>query len=180
MRILKSDCTGLVIDVQEKLFRVMDRGDEMLERILILLKGLKILEVPVILTEQYPRGLGETLAPVISAAATSGPVQKMVFSCCDEPGFMSRLEAEHRRTVVVCGIEAHVCVLQTVVDLAGMGFAPVVVADCTTSRNPGDKIVALERMRDEGAVITTCESVLFELVREAGTDLFRAISQLVK
>ena len=180
MRIRKEDCTGLVIDVQEKLFRVMDRGQEMLERTLILLEGMKILGLPVIVTEQYPKGLGPTLDPIRMAAVSGEPVQKMAFSCCDEPGFMSRLDNTGRKTLVICGIEAHVCVLQTVMDLTGKGFIPVVVADCTASRTRADKNVALDRMKGEGAVITTSESLLFELVREAGTDLFRAISRLVK
>jgi nicotinamidase-related amidase len=180
MRILKDDCAGLVIDVQEKLFRVIDGGDRMLERILILLEGLKMLGIPVLLTEQYPKGLGKTVAPVGKVLGNSRPVEKMVFSCCDEPEFQNRLKATSRKTVIICGIEAHVCVLQTVADLRQEGYLPVVIADGTGSRNPVDKQVALERMQAEGALISTMESILFELVRKAGTDLFRAISRLVK
>jgi len=180
MRILREDCTAVVIDVQEKLFRVMDGGEAMLDRMKILLEGMQLLDIPCILTEQYPRGLGETLAPVRAALGADAPVQKMVFSCCDEPGFISSLEKTGRKTLIVCGIEAHVCVLQTVVDLCQTGYRPVVVADCIASRFSRDMEVALDRMKAEGATVTTTESLLFELLRQAGTDSFRAISRLIK
>lgn len=180
MRIHREDCTLLVIDVQDKLFRVMDEGETMLNRLVILLEGLKLLHIPCLLTEQYPEGLGETVAPVKAALEENTPIQKMVFSCCDEPGFVSKLEQTRRKTVIICGIEAHVCVLQTVVDLRQLGYHPVVIADGIASRNQRDKEVALDRMRAEGALVSTTESLLFELVREAGTDTFRAISRLVK
>jgi len=180
MRILKEDCAGMVIDVQEKIFGVMDQKQQMLNRTLILVEGLKALSVPVLITEQYPKGLGKTLDVVSQAVAPESPVQKMVFSCCDEPVLFARLKSLKRSRVILCGIEAHVCVLQTVIDLIEKGYTPVVVADCTTSRTPDDKAVALRRMRDEGALVTTSESILFELVRESGTDLFKTISRLVK
>ena len=103
------------------------------------------------------------------------------------PGTKSQFEPSlflagttNNKTIIICGIEAHVCVLQTVVDLLAAGYTAVVVEDCISSRNPEDKRVAVERMRTEGAVITTCESILFELARVAGTDEFKAISRLVK
>jgi len=107
-------------------------------------------------------------------------IEKTAFSCCGEPAFRSSLVQSGRNSVIICGIEAHVCILQTAVDLLEEGYLPVVVADCTGSRNPADKEIALERLRVEGAVITTCESILFELAGEAGTDQFKAISRLVK
>jgi hypothetical protein len=180
MRIHKEECTGLVIDIQEKLLPVMERKEELIERCVILLKGLQILEVPLLLTEQYPKGLGPTVEPVSSLIGEYRPIEKIAFSCCDEPAYMMALEQSARRKVIICGIEAHVCVLQTVIDLLGAGHLPVVVSDCTSSRNREDKAVAVERMRMEGAVITTSESILFELARVSGNDTFRAISRLVK
>ncbi len=180
MRIKREVSVGLVIDVQEKLFPHMDQYEALLKRCTILIEGLKLLDIPLIITEQYPRGLGATV-PEISALTAQKPViEKIAFSCCDEPGVMQSSVLQSRRTVIICGIEAHVCVLQTVIDLQEAGYKAVVVNDCISSRNPEDKRVAVERMRDEGAVITTSESILFELARVAGTDEFKAISRLIK
>jgi len=180
MRISAGECTGLVIDIQERLFPVMHEREELLTRVLILLEGLKLLEIPVLVSEQYPKGLGPTLQKVLDVLGPNISVEKISFSCCGEPDFLSQLNQRDRKQVIICGIEAHVCVLQTVIDLVEMGFTPVVVADCISSRNPDDKKVAVERMRSEGAVITTCESLLFELTRVAGTPQFKQISRLVK
>jgi len=180
MRINREDCTALVIDIQERLFPHVAGKEELLRRCLILLEGLRLLEVPVSVTEQYPKGLGPTLPEIREALDPFSPTEKMAFSCCDEPAYRSTIDHSNRRTVIICGIETHVCVLQTVVDLLELGFHPVVVADCTGSRNTADRQVALERMRQEGAVVTTCESILFELARVSGTPLFKSISRLVK
>jgi len=158
----------------------MDQKDELLKRCLILLEGLQVLKVPLLLTEQYPKGLGPTLEQISAAMERNHPIEKIAFSCCDEPSFQNSLEQSNRNTLIICGIEAHVCVLQTIIDLTGSGYKPVVVADCISSRNADDKRIALERMRAEGAMITTCESILFELTRVAGTDEFKAISRLIK
>ncbi len=180
MRIQRTACTGLIIDMQERLFPHMDQGDVLLRKCIMLIEGLKILEVPVLFTEQYPKGLGPTLDPVLRALTPAVAVQKTAFSCCDEPAFQQAMGETERKTWIIAGIEAHVCVLQTVIDLAEKGHLPVVVADATSSRNGEDRRVALERMRQEGAVVTTCESVLFELARVSGTQEFKSISKLVK
>jgi nicotinamidase-related amidase len=180
MRIEKAKAAGLLIDVQEKLFPHMDQKEDLLRRCSILIRGLKVLGLPMMITEQYPRGLGKTIEAL--AALMEGEVvkEKISFSCCDEPSFIKMLELQRRHTVIICGIEAHVCVMQTVIDLVALGYHAVVVADCISSRNPEDKRVAIERMRSEGAVITTSESILFELAQVAGNDEFKAISKLVK
>ena len=180
MRILKEECTGLVIDIQERLLPVMEDKDALLKSCGILLRGLKLLEVPVLITEQYPRGLGPTVPEIRESLEKFRPMEKNTFSCCEEPAFLLSLETSVRRTVIILGIEAHVCVLQTVADLSASGYLPVVVADCISSRHAYDKKVALERMYREGAVVTTCESILFELTRRAGNETFKAISALVK
>jgi len=180
MRIERQWAAGLVIDVQEKLFPHMDGSEELLRRTKILLKGLHVLQVPLVMTEQYPKGLGPTLEPISMMIEKEAVTEKISFSCCGEPDFSERLKSLQRSTVILCGIEAHVCVLQTVVDLLEEEYAVVVVEDCISSRNPMDKRVAVERMRSEGAIISTCESVLFELAKIAGTEEFKAISRLVK
>jgi hypothetical protein len=180
MRIKREDSVGLLIDMQEKLFPHMDQKEALLKRCLMLTKGLQVLNVPLVVTEQYPKGLGATLEELSDVVGQEQPIEKMAFSCCDEPAVLQHAAMQQRKTIIVCGIEAHVCVLQTVVDLHAAGYTAVVAADCISSRNREDKQVAVERMRAEGAVITTCESILFELTRVAGTDEFKAISRLVK
>lgn len=180
MRINREECAGLVIDIQEKLFPHMDQQEELLRKSLILIEGMQVLGVPMMITEQYPKGLGPTIQQVHQAMENCLPIEKISFSCCDEPAYQEALQRLGRDKVIICGIEAHVCVLQTVIDLVASGYDPVVVSDCISSRSPEDKRWAIERMLSEGAIITTCESILFELTRVAGTDEFKAISRLVK
>lgn len=180
MRIEKGSAAGLLIDVQEKLYPHMDQKEDLLKRCSILLKGLKVLGLPLMITEQYPGGLGSTIEPLAELLDEETVKEKISFSCCDEPSFIRMLELQRRHTVIICGIEAHVCVMQTVIDLQAIGYHSVVVADCISSRNPEDKRIAIERMRAEGAVITTSESILFELAQVAGNEEFKAISRLVK
>lgn len=158
----------------------MHRREELLRKCITLVEGLRVLGIKMLVTEQYPRGLGSTLEE-LSALLDQDPVlEKMAFSCCDEPTVMQHAALQDHRNVIICGIEAHVCVQQTVIDLHEAGYTAVVVEDCISSRNPEDKRIAVERMRTEGAVITSCESILFELARVAGTNEFKAISKLVK
>lgn len=181
MRIRKERCCALVIDVQERLLPVMDTANRVEANVLKLVKGLQILGLPILVSEQYPKGLGHTVDSVKEVlAGRETLVEKVAFSCCEEPTFFSALSKLGKKTVILCGIEAHICVLQTVLDLEENGFLPVVVEDCIASRNPNDKAVALERMRKTGAVITTLESILFELTGAAGTDQFKLISKLIK
>jgi len=180
MRLTVEESLCLVIDIQERLMPAMDAGHATLDRIHTLIDGLKILGLPFLVSEQYPKGLGPTLASIQERLPETPRMAKVSFSCCDDPALLETLLASGRKNIIVCGVEAHVCVQQTVVDLAGLEFRPVVVADCITSRNPDDVGRALDRMGDECAVITGCESLLFELTRTAGTDAFKAISKLVK
>lgn len=154
--------------------------DELENRMGILISGLKILNIPFILTEQYPKGLGNTIHSVSSNLRGIIPITKMAFSCCDEPEFIKALKEYNRKYVIIAGIESHVCVLQTVVDLLDQGFRPVVVEDCISSRKLNDKIIAVKRIIQEGALISTSESILLELVRISGTDEFKAVSCLIR
>jgi len=174
----------VLVDVQERLFPHMHEAEELGRRLSILLQGAAILGVPVLVTQQYTKGLGSTIEPLLRILAAQGvepaPIEKIAFGCCDEPAFVSRVEEAGRKLVVLAGIEAHVCVLQTVTGLLELGYEPMVVADCVSSRRAGDRDIALRRMEAEGAMLTSSESALFELTRVAGTDTFRAISKLVK
>ncbi|MFZ5940980.1 MAG: hydrolase [Bacteroidota bacterium] len=180
MRIQVAESAALVIDIQERLFPHIAGHEQLLERVKILIAGMEILGVPVLVTEQYRKGLGETLPQISTMIRDFSPVEKMAFSCCDEPAFFSSLKESGRQKVIICGIETHVCVLQTTIDLFAAGYQPVVIADAVSSRNPLDREIALQRMSREGAIISTVESILFELARVSGTETFKAISRLVK
>jgi len=180
MRIPKEECVGLVIDIQEKLFPVVFDKDEFLTNSKRLILGLQELGIPLITTQQYSKGLGETLVEVSTLISHFNPIEKVSFSCYDEPGFVENLESKDKKIVVICGIEAHVCVLQTAVDLKAAGYIPVVVGDCTSSRSKSNIKLAIERFCYENIMVTSMESILFELTRSASDPAFKTISRLVK
>ena len=180
MRILRDRSCLLVIDFQERIFPFIHENEKLLRNVPVLIRGLKILELPVFVTEQYTKGLGVTVQPIAEALDGIPRIEKSTFSCCDEPRFNLDLATSGKENVIIAGIEAHVCVLQTVIDLVRQGYQAVVVEDCISSRKPNDKARAIERMKKEGAIITTYESILFELLRSSGGETFKAISKLVK
>ena len=180
MRIFSNNTVALVIDIQEKLFPHIDNHDRMLRNSEILLAGLQVLGIPVIVTEQYPKGLGSTINEIRNLITDFHPIEKLSFSCCGEENFLKTVQGYGKRNIVILGIETHVCVLQTVMDLIERGYQPVIIEDCVSSRKPSDREIALKRMAREGVIITTYESILFELCEVAGTDQFKQISKLVK
>ena len=180
MRIKKENTIGVVIDIQRRLYPYITDNEGLTKNCKILIKGLQILKIPIVVTQQYTKGLGETIPEVAEVLGDYKHIEKTAFSCCDEPRFNEDLALSSKMYVIVCGIEAHVCVMQTVNDLIGQGYIPVVVEDCIGSRNPNDKHMAVERMRQSGAIITTYESILFELLQYSGTEQFREVSNLVK
>lgn len=180
MRIVKEKTIALIIDFQERIFPAIHENGKLVKNVPVLIEGLRALDVPVYVTEQYVKGLGPTIAPIALALEGIERVEKSSFSCCDEPRVMMDLAASGKEYVIIAGVESHVCVLQTVIDLIQNGYHPVVVTDCISSRKESDKIMALERMKYEGAILTTYEAILFELLRFSGTDTFRKISKLVK
>jgi nicotinamidase-related amidase len=180
MRLTKDKSVLLVIDIQERLFPFIAENEKLVKNVPVLVEGMKAIGVPVLATEQYVKGLGTTIPSVLGVLGTIPRTEKMAFSCCDEPRFMENLAVLGREQVIITGIETHVCVLQTVLDLKANGYQPVVVEDCVSSRRLSDKQTALARIRQEGGVVTSYESVLFELLRFSGTDTFRTVSKLVK
>lgn len=180
MRILKEESCGLVIDIQERLFPHIYQYDLLEKNAEILIKGLRILDVPILVTEQYRKGLGLTISSIQAALIEFNAIEKVAFSCCDNNDFISSLKILNRKNIIISGIESHVCVLQTVMDLLQQGYQPVVVEDCVSSRKENDKLISIRRMQQAGAIITSYESILFELARISGTDKFKAISKLVK
>jgi len=168
----------VVVDVQERINAVMaDQGH--LPRIAVLVQACTLLGVPVLATEQYPKGLGPTVAELASLLPAP-PLVKDSFSCPREPAVRAALEATGRRQAVVVGIEAHVCVLQTALDLAAAGYQVHVPHDAVASRRVADKEWALRRMASAGVVVTTTESALFELLERCGSDDFRTVAKLIK
>ena len=178
---LKREETVLVIvDVQGKLAQLMYEREKLYKNLQILIKGAKILDLPIIWMEQYPQGLGPTIPEVSELLPDVEPIAKMSFSCCGESLFMARLNAVKRSRVLLCGIETHVCIHQTSLDLLKLGYEVQVVSDAVSSRTRENKEVGLQKIASEGGKITSVEMALFELLRKAGSDEFKAISKLVK
>jgi nicotinamidase-related amidase len=180
MRITKQNTVGLVVDIQERLFPVMWEKEKLLKSCQILIRGLMTLGIPLIFTQQYSKGLGDTIEGIKSIVPEFNSIEKREFSCCDEPLVPERLHDLKAKNVIICGIESHVCILQTVIDLKQAGLNPVVVADCISSRYPENIELAKERFRYEGIMMTSSESILFELTRSSAAPEFKAISILVK
>lgn len=180
MRILQKDTAALLIDIQERLLPVMDRKEELVSQTVKLITGLHILDIPIIPVRQYPKGLGDLIPEVRAALGEYQPVDKMTFSAWDTAAIAGRAKALGKKNLLVFGIEAHICVLQTVIDLIADGYQVILVTDCVSSRRSDDKEIALRRAEQEGALLVTAESILFELLQKAGSDTFKQISQLVK
>ncbi len=170
----------LVVDVQDRVLRALYDPARVAENCRRLAAGARILGVPILATTQNASRLGSTTPELSEAVGEFEPFDKMSFSCCDAEGFMDRLDLLAKDTVIVCGMEAHVCVLQTVLDLVENGYRVHVVADAVSSRTPENRQAALDKMRQGGALLTTTEIVLFELLRSAGAAEFKAVQALVK
>lgn len=170
----------LVVDVQERLMPVIDGAERVILNIRRLIQGASILGLPILATEQYPRGLGPTVQLLRELLPPDRTREKITFSCLGEPPVFENLRTSGRDTLLVCGAEAHVCVCQTVHDCLAAGYRVHVAADAVSSRAPENRALALERMARAGAIVTSTEMALFELLERAGTDEFRAVSKLVK
>lgn len=178
---LKREKTALlIIDIQERIINAMFSPQEVLANTIKLIKGFKVMNIPVFITEQYPKGLGTTASEIKAELGDAEPVQKMTFSCSGAGELFLNLKIRNIDQVAVCGIESHVCVQQTVLDLLANGFQVDVAADAVSSRKEKDYETALQRMRSHGAEITTTESILFELLNVCGTDEFKQVSKIVK
>lgn len=180
MRIIKEHTAGLLVDIQERLVSAMADKENFLKNSSILIKGLQALSVPMLITQQYTRGLGNTQPEIAELFPNFSHIEKRDFSCCDEAELMTALQSLNKRDIILFGIESHVCVLQTALDLKASGFNPVVVMDATTSRSLVSVELAKERFRHEGIMMTSVESILFELTRSSEAKEFKTISGLVK
>lgn len=178
----RDDTSFVVVDVQERLMGAMpeDVTETNLKNMKILLEAAKILGIPVTVTEQYPKGLGPTIDEIKDSVEGFSPVEKVVFSCARSPEFESAINATDRKSVLLCGVETHVCVLQTAIDMVNKGYTVYVPADAVISRRELDWEKGINLIEKAGAVVGTTEAFLFQLLETAGTDEFKQISKLVR
>lgn len=176
--LLPSQSALLVIDVQEKLLAKIPTKEALVKNIAFLIDGAKLLEVPVVATEQYPKGLGPTVAEL--AAKVGDRPDKVGFSCCAIPSVTAGFRQQARAKIVLTGMETHVCVLNTALDLLAEGFQVYLAVDALACRYALDHDFALRRLEKAGAILTTCETVLFEWVGGSAHPKFKQISVLVQ
>lgn len=176
----REDTAVVVIDLQEKLIPVMHDKERLEDRAVRFLKGIRALDIPVVITQQYTKGIGKTISSVAEALGEFKHIEKNSFSCMANEEFAAAIKALNKKNVVVCGTEAHICVQQTVLQLMEAGYNAYLVADCVGSRSEEDKFWGITRMGNSGAVITTYEAVLYELLRDSKAPGFKEISAIVK
>jgi nicotinamidase-related amidase len=180
MRLLDEKSVLLIVDVQEKLLPAMAEADLVVRGCATLLAAAQEMRVPVLVSEQYPAGLGGTVETLRAAAGDATVVDKVHFSCAADEDWMAAFSRLGRTQAIIAGIEAHVCVLQTALALLEQGIEVAVVADAVSSRRPGNKALALDRLRANGVEVVSVEMVLFEWMHSAQTPEFKAISKLIK
>ena len=178
--ITRADAVLVIIDIQGNLAQAMFDKENLFVNTVKLIKGFKVLNLPIIVTEQIPQKLGPTLPQVVAELGTFNPIAKESFSCWDENNFKEQLEVLNRRHVVLLGIETHVCVYQTALDLIANGYNVHLVADAVSSRTPENRQIGIDTMKSAGAHITSTEMVLFELLRTAADPKAKEFFKIVK
>lgn len=178
--IVPQEALVLLVDMQEKLVPSIWGKERLLRRCRLLLRGLALMGQPVLVSHQYTKGLGETVECLRQELPHYDPMEKMTFSCWAEESIAKAIRDSGRGTVILCGIEAHICVQQTALELLDAGYRVILLADCLSSRREEDLQVALERMQQAGAEVTTCEALLYELMGRAGTEQFKQFSRMIK
>lgn len=170
-----------IIDMQEAFRTTIGNFTEIAERIAVMVQGASLLGVPTLVTEQYPKGLGHTATEIAAVLPESvNIIEKTTFSSCGVQPFQTQLEHAGVKHVMVCGIEAHICVNQTVHDLLAEGYTVHLLTDCVSSRNLPDRRAATRKMQMSGAIFSTVEMALFELMRDAKHEQFKAIQRLIR
>jgi nicotinamidase-related amidase len=169
-----------MVDVQDKLFPHVENREEVLKNIKLLLKFAKIMNIPVVATEHYPKGLGSTVEEIKALIPDAKPIQKTSFSCCLNDEFVSELEKHGSKQLVIFGIESHICIEQTALDAKAMGYDVHVVIDAVSSRSKLDATMGIEKMRQFGIVLTTAEAVLYEIMESKDVKEFKEVLPLLK
>ncbi len=173
-------CTLVVVDVQGKLAQLMADKETLFKNVKILIQAAKILEIPILWCQQVPKALGPTVPEIAELLTAEAPIDKVSFSCCGDEQFAAKLDALGRQQILLCGIETHVCIYQTAMDLLAQDREVAVIADAVSSRTAQNKQIALDRLAAEGATIASTEMVLFELLKTAKHPQFKPIAKLVK
>ena len=176
----KHNSVLLIIDVQERLAKVMKVKEEVVANCVHLVELAKTYDIPVLVTEQYSKGLGPTEEAIRNALTEYRPIEKLTFSCCDEISFLDEINKLERQHVILAGMETHVCVLQTGIALLREGFYIHVVKDAVCSRAKENWKTGIGFLRDAGAVVSCTETVLFQILKIAGTEEFKALSRRIK
>lgn len=176
----KEETVLVLIDIQGKLAQIVDESDFVVNNIANVVQGAKLLQVPILWLEQYPKGLGPTDERIAMHLTDQKPIEKITFSAYDTEAFVQALEQTGRKKVLLAGIETHICVYQTAAHLLANGYEVEVLADCVSSRTAGNREVGIQKMMQLGATITSVEMALFEMQQVAKGDTFKAISKLVK
>ena len=181
-RIARENTQAMIIDVQERLTPHIYDHEKIVKKTVTLIKGLQALNIPIMLNEQYKKGLGDTLPELrdVLEGDNAKSFEKVTFSACDNNDTWHHLAQQNRSTVLLFGAEAHVCIMQTALDLLDNGMQPVIIGDAVGSRFPYDKKQAIPRIRRAGGVISTVESILFELCRSSEDPAFKTIINLIK
>lgn len=175
----RENALGLVIDFQEKLFPAMRKKEELEENVVKLCRGLCTLDIPMIVTQQYTKGLGESIEAVREAIDDFSYYEKKSFTALTDE-VLAELEKTGRKQIILFGIETHICVQQTAMDLLQRGYDVYLAADCCSSRKKIDKKLALANMRRAGCFVTTTEAILFDLLKTASAEGFKEISNIIK
>jgi nicotinamidase-related amidase len=170
----------VIIDIQERLADAVQRKESVINNCRVLIESAKLFNIPVVVTEQYPKGLGRTVDQLKSILPDHCVIEKTAFDCCAESKFEDELNRLARKTIILAGMETHICVLQTCVALLNRGYYVNVIGDAVASRTHDNWKLGLDYMRDAGAVITGTETVAFQLLKAAGSDEFKVISRLIK
>ena len=174
------DTVLVIVDVQGKLAHAMFEKERLFRNLQIVIQGAHILGIPVLWLEQYPEGLGATIPEIGALLADEEPISKTCFSACGAESFIQRLGELRRTQVMIAGIESHICVYQTTRDLLSRQFKVEVLTDAVSSRTVENRNLGLERMREDGASLTSVEMALFDLLKQAGSPQFKEIVKLVK
>jgi nicotinamidase-related amidase len=170
----------VIIDVQGKLAQLMYEKERLFENLRKVIKGARVLGIPIIWLEQNPEGLGPTIPEVASLLNDMRPISKFSFSCCGDDRFVNALNLLNRKQVLLAGIEAHVCVYQTAADLVALGYEVQIVTDAVSSRTRENKEIGLQKTHEVGASLTSTETALFELLKTAKADRFKEVARIVK
>jgi nicotinamidase-related amidase len=174
------NCCLIVVDLQGKLAQLMHDKDTLFKNIEILIKSAKILNIPILWCQQCPESLGPTIPQIAQLLSGIEPINKASFSCCGADQFRTKLTQLARKQILLCGIEAHVCIYQTTMDLIGQGYEVELICDAVSSRTAENKQAAMTKMTAAGARLTTTEMALFELLKTADHPQFKQIAKLIK